>query len=598
MKRLLLVYFLFSTFAASAQLTNENFDSYTVGAFDAQWNPSNWVGWFGVTSNVDIDNTFARSAPNSMLVNSATDDVVALLGTLDNGTYEITFYQYIPTGFGGYFNIQHNYTNTAGDWAAEVYFGDNSTARIVTDGSNYNFMPIYDQWVECKMEFNFQADVANFYYNGTLIHTWQVTTNAAGGGVGLNQVNGINFYGACDGVNCLTTAYYDDITVVQTAIPAQYDATVLTKPEPMPYTQIPDSLMTEMTFSAEVTNNGTLPVTNLQVEFKVFDGTNTMVHSELSNILPFLNSYATDMVYGSSAYLPTNQSELYTITYDVSIAEIDDNPQNDSDTLLFDVQVTDSTYAKDDGNYTAGIGAAGANAILGQNFEFVEDSRIHSVTTSYAGGVAGDQIRLIIYRADSLTKKPIDDVYTSAPYTLPANGGGIGNETYVTFYVDPILGLDAGLYTFAIEQMAMNDILLSTSTAIYKPQTTVVSIDNATTWSYLEDFAFEVAMNIRPVVSLEPQAPPISTSPIELLELMEITPNPNNGVFMLNVELAQNLPIQIDVFNTNGQLVKAVVKGDYTNIQQRIDLTNEATGIYLVRLQVGNEVITKRVVVD
>ena len=91
MKRLLLIYFLFSTFAASAQLTNENFDSYNTGAFDAQWNAANWVGWFGGTSNVDIDNTFSHSAPNSMLVNSTTDDIVALLGTLIQALMRVLF---------------------------------------------------------------------------------------------------------------------------------------------------------------------------------------------------------------------------------------------------------------------------------------------------------------------------------------------------------------------------------------------------------------------------------------------------------------------------------------------------------------------------
>ena len=598
MKQILLFFLLLSTLSATAQLSSENFDSYNAGAFDPQWNPSNWVGWFGSTSNVDIDNTFSRSAPNSMVVNSTTDDVVALLGTLNTGTYEITFYQYIPTGFGSYYNIQHNYTNSAGDWAAEVYFGDNNTARITTNGLNTPFTPVYNQWVENKMEFNFQADEAKFFYNGTLTHTWTISTNAAGGS-GLNQVNGINFYGACDGTGCLTTAYYDDITVVQTAVPSQYDATVLTKPAPMPYTQIPDSLMTPMSFSAEVINYGMQSVSNVQVEFKVYDGANTMVHSELSNVLSFLASNATGMVYGSGAYLPPNQTDIYTITYDVSITETDDNPQNNSDTLQFNVLVSDSTYSKDDGNYNDGIGASGAMAILGQNFEFVEDVHVHSVSTSFAGGLAGDQIRLNIYEADINTKKPINIVYSSAPYTLTAAGGGIGNETYVTFYTDSLVQLDsAGLYTFAIEQMSTNNILLSTSPNIFKTESTLASTDNGSNWTFLEDFAFEVAMNIRPVVSLVPDLPPSNTTMIEALELVEITPNPNNGQFMLRVELSENLPVQVDVFNINGQLIQSIAKGNFVNIQERIDLSNEAAGIYLVRLQVGNEVLTKKVIIE
>ena len=272
--------------------------------------------------------------------------------------------------------------------------------------------------------------------------------------------------------------------------------------------------------------------------------------------------------------------------------------QNDSDTLLFNVLVTDSTYSKDDGNYTDGIGAAGAMAILGQNFEFVEDVHVHSVSTSFAGGLAGDQIRLHIYEADGNTNKPFNVVYTSAPYTLTAAGGGVGNETYVTFYTDSLVQLDSGLYTFAIEQMTTNNILVSTSPSIFKTETTVASTDNGSNWTFLEDFAFEIAMNIRPVVSLVPDAPPNNTTMIEALELVEVTPNPNNGQFVLRLELSKNLPTQVDVFNMNGQLIQSIAKGNFTNIQQRIDLTTEAAGIYLVRVQIGNEVLTKKVIIE
>jgi hypothetical protein len=238
-------------------------------------------------------------------------------------------------------------------------------------------------------------------------------------------------------------------------------------------------------------------------------------------------------------------------------------------------------------------------AILGQNFEFVEDVHVHSVSTSFAGGLAGDQIRLNIYEADINTKKPINIVYSSAPYTLTAAGGGIGNETYVTFYTDSLVQLDsAGLYTFAIEQMSTNNILLSTSPNIFKTESTLASTDNGSNWTFLEDFAFEVAMNIRPVVSLVPDLPPSNTTMIEALELVEITPNPNNGQFMLRVELSENLPVQVDVFNINGQLIQSIAKGNFVNIQERIDLSNEAAGIYLVRLQIGNEVLTKKVIIE
>jgi hypothetical protein len=597
MKNLLLFCSLFISFTLQAQITNENFDSYTVGAFDGQWNTAEWTGWFSGVSNVEISTTQSNSLPNSMLVNSSTDDIVALLGTLNQGTYEVTFYQYIPLGFGSYFNVQHNYTNTAGDWAAEVYFGDNTlgTARIQTDGLNTPFTPIYDQWVENKLEFNFLADVAKYYYNGTLIHTWAITTNAAGG-VGLNQINGINFFGACDGTGCAMQGYFDDLTVVQTIVPAQYDATILTKNAPLIYTQIPDSLMTPMSLSVDVINYGTMGVTNVQVAFNILDDNDNLIHTEMSNILPFLTSNSTATLYGTGAYLPANMSASYKVLYDVSITEVDDNPQNNLDTLFYDVIVTDSTYAKDDGNYSDGLGANSASAILGQNFEFVADVFVHSVTTSYIGGLAGDDIQLIIYKTDSITKSPIVDIYVSAVYTLPSPGLGVGNDEYVTFHISPALQLDSGLYSFAIHQISTNSLLISTSESIFTEETSVASIDGGASWSFLEDLGFQVAMNIRPNVSLVPEIP-INTNPIKNLEILDIAPNPTNGAFVVNLELAKREAVKLDIFNTQGQLILSKSIGEIINLQERIDLSSESTGLYLVRLTIGNEIITKRVLV-
>ena len=108
-----------------AQLTSENFDSYNTGAFDGQWDASEWVGWYGSASNSTISDVQANSGANSLKIEdngSTQSDIIALLGTLNVGTYEISFQQYIPAANGSYFNLQHNYTNTAADWAADVYF--------------------------------------------------------------------------------------------------------------------------------------------------------------------------------------------------------------------------------------------------------------------------------------------------------------------------------------------------------------------------------------------------------------------------------------------------------------------------------------------
>lgn len=582
----------------NAQLVNETFDTYTVGSFDTQWNPTEWSGWFGANSNTSISDDFARSAPNSLLINSGADDLVGLFGTLDEGTYEITLYQYIPLGRGGYFNLQHNYTNAAGDWACELYFSDSTLnlGRIITDAMTATFVPVYDQWIENKFVFNFETDEGQYYYDGNLVNTWVISTSALGG-MATNEINAINFFGTCDGLNCISQAYYDDISVVQTAVPTPYDVTVLTKFDPTPYTQIPDSLMTSMSLSAEIMNYGTMPVSSVQVTFDILDGNDNLVHTETSSILSSLGANSSTVITGNGNYIPANQSDSYTIAYHVNIAETDGYPLNNYDTLIYNINVTDSTYSKDDGNYTSGLGANGTTAIMGQNFEFVTDALVHSVTTSYIGGLAGDQIQLIVYKTDTITNLPIDDIYSSTPYTLPTNGGGLGAEQFVTFHIPTALYLDAGLYTFAINQMTTNSIDISTSPSIWKEATTVTSTNGGVSWAFLESFSFYVALNIRPNVSLAVEDPNHSNN-IKTLKILELSPNPTKGYFLINMELSKKEAVQIDIFNIEGKLIQHISKGNIQNLQQAVDLTNESKGIYLVKITVGNESVTKRILIE
>ncbi len=254
MRTLLLFFLSLLVSTTKGQLTMDNFDSYPIGSFDPQWVPGEWVGWFGNPSNVDISNVQAYSSPNSMEV-SASDDIVALLGVLDQDVYEISFQQYVPASMGTHYNFQHNYTNSSGDWACEIYFTTSNTAYIRTDGVDHSFTPIHDQWVENKMVFDFDNDEAKFYYDGTLTHTWVISTNASGGS-GLNQINAIDFYGNC--TSCSSPAYYDDVNVIQCVAPAvSFTASTVTIGDATTFTDASSNVDPSATYSWDFDNDGT-----------------------------------------------------------------------------------------------------------------------------------------------------------------------------------------------------------------------------------------------------------------------------------------------------------------------------------------------------
>lgn len=75
---------------------------------------------------------------------------------------------------------------------------------------------------------------------------------------------------------------------------------------------------------------------------------------------------------------------------------------------------------------------------------------------------------------------------------------------------------------------------------------------------------------------------------------LSIYPNPGSGEFTLDLGLIKNQPMSIDVIDLQGRVVQHVLNG--TIQQERIALTlgnDVPAGLYLVRIQQGNDVITK-----
>ncbi len=113
MKKIILFFTICFPIILSAQLTSDDFESYTLGSFDSQWDINNWVGWFNNPSNSTISDEQAHLGTQSVKI-GPDHDLVALLGTLDAENYEITYWQYVPSGSGAYTNMQHLYTSAAG----------------------------------------------------------------------------------------------------------------------------------------------------------------------------------------------------------------------------------------------------------------------------------------------------------------------------------------------------------------------------------------------------------------------------------------------------------------------------------------------------
>ncbi|MEZ4888919.1 MAG: T9SS type A sorting domain-containing protein [Chitinophagales bacterium] len=71
------------------------------------------------------------------------------------------------------------------------------------------------------------------------------------------------------------------------------------------------------------------------------------------------------------------------------------------------------------------------------------------------------------------------------------------------------------------------------------------------------------------------------------IEDISLFPNPNKGVFQLQFELTETKNIQIQLYNTIGQLLEQSVSNNQSGIfNQTFDLTNKAAGLYYLEVKI------------
>ena len=588
MKKTILFLIFCFPFFLSAQLTADDFESYMMGSFDTQWDAANWVGWFGNPSNSTISDEQAHSGVHSVKIEQ-DDDLVALLGTLDAGYYELTYWQYVPSGSGAYTNLQHEYTSTTGDWMFEVYITPDAQGQFNTAGQGFLFDVVHDQWVEYKFNFNFITSEAQFSYNGATVANFLINTNAGDTDPGLNQVNAINFYGGCLPMGCASLSYYDDVELTVIPAPA-HNARVLNPTPPLEYTSVPTGLEQPLTLAANVWNIGTDEVTDVSVTFTVKDSGGSTLYTETSDAVATIAA-GEQMTFEATGSYTLSTTDNYSVDYQVSIAETDEDPADDMVTLMVPFVSDESIYARDDGAYDNGIGVNGGTGILGQTFDFIDMATVSSMVAVYGGGAVGDTIRGHIYSI-GMDGMPDTIIATTEMFIL-TEMGAVGAEVLTILNFEEDVTLLSGNYLFAVEQVSPTNLVLSTAPSIYTMGTTWATLDNVM-WNSLESFGFQVALGVRPIINLVGVG--VDESAASFIDRLMISPNPTSSFVTIDLDLLENKNVLMEVFNANGQRIKSLADKHTFGGEYEMDLTSFPSGVYFVKFQIGEQFLTKKVV--
>jgi len=192
----------------------DNFESYTAGQKLAEQS-EHWTTWSGLPGSAEdgtVSDEQALSGANSVKI-SGTNDQLLVLGDKVSGKWIVTVNMYIPTGFGGYYNIQ-KYSSPGTEWGTQAYFGDDGNGTVDAGGEGAGVFTFdHDTWINVVTVVDLDNDLAEVWIDGVLIVAWPWSLGTFGD-PGAIQLGGLNMYAGAP-TGDVATYYFDDVKVEQ-----------------------------------------------------------------------------------------------------------------------------------------------------------------------------------------------------------------------------------------------------------------------------------------------------------------------------------------------------------------------------------------------
>lgn len=582
MKKILLfnLAFVALTITTKAQtvLFADSFDTYTSGAFLAQQGLP-WTTWSnapGGAEDAKISNLQSNSPSNSVLIDNANDDIILRLGNKTSGKFNISFYYFIPAGFGGYYNLQH-FEAPGNQWANEVYFGNNGNGNIKANNVTTNFTHPNNAWFLIENHVDIDNDTAALFINGNHIVTWPFATQA-GGGAGAAQLGGVNFYaGAITGQT--PKYHFDDVTYTELVLP-------LTPPTINVSTaDIFTSGAAPETFT--ITNDGDQNMNFVAYPTYPFDANNVSLTPTLSQI-----------TYDQSGFF----SGLGGFTADVTVKAANKfKPNYLADAIGQEITSVDVQLNDQASNYYLLVYERGSYITPGpgtllHNIPFTQSSVGELVNISLPSPlyIDGKDIWIgYVCDADSGTyplgldagPRVADDVnwistgpgWSEYNATVDANltiyGNLQGNPIQKWLTVSPMSGT---LTPAQVQTMNLTFNTLGLPVGNYLSVVEIGSNDPAQEWSQV-NVHLTVATNVDNIESN-----------------IGIMTYPNPTTNNINIKADANIDA-VSIYGLNGQLIKTVQVNSNTTV---IEVSNLAKGNYVLDIKSGNNTIKRNVVVQ
>jgi len=194
----------------------DDFEAYVVGQQLACQNPIDWTTWSNLpcgSEDAFISSAHAYSGTKSAVV-VQNNDLVKTFGSKTTQIWYISFYVYIPTGKSGYFNTLNGFTPNPFQWGMECYFDLGGGGRLIEIATtNFSWTP--DTWQFVQVVVDLDLDQAQFWFNGSMVNSWQWTRGNPGSYALRLDAN--DFFGA----TANDEMYFDDYRFADTPVPVE-----------------------------------------------------------------------------------------------------------------------------------------------------------------------------------------------------------------------------------------------------------------------------------------------------------------------------------------------------------------------------------------
>ena len=187
-----------STSFAQTTLFYDGMESYAAGTGLACQNPVDWDTWGNAPCSGEdplVSSNYAAMGVNSFVVALPTNDLIYRFGDLTSGKYTISYYIFIPAGKSGYFNVMSEFDGSPQYWSVEIYLDAGGGGRCLTGDPVVNFTWLEDVWQHISIVVDLDNDVAEFWFESSMIKTWK-WTNGTSTGIGPLQLAVNDFFGA------------------------------------------------------------------------------------------------------------------------------------------------------------------------------------------------------------------------------------------------------------------------------------------------------------------------------------------------------------------------------------------------------------------